>query len=151
AGPAWHGISRHGAATRTWAIAMNEAARASPQPSALGARSSMRRRSHDVAVVGAGIVGATLALKLARAGFDVALVEPRAPAPWHREDEVDLRVLALAPSAIELLDDVGVWPAIAAARTCAYRRMRVWDALAPGELNFDSADDGTAALGYIVE
>jgi 2-octaprenyl-3-methyl-6-methoxy-1,4-benzoquinol hydroxylase/2-octaprenylphenol hydroxylase len=29
--------------------------------------------------------------------------------------------------------------------------MRVWDALAPGGLSFDAADEGAAALGYIVE
>ncbi|HTI95745.1 MAG TPA: FAD-dependent oxidoreductase, partial [Rudaea sp.] len=35
----------------------------------------------DVAVVGAGMVGAALALALAREGFDVAVIEPRAPTP----------------------------------------------------------------------
>jgi len=29
--------------------------------------------------------------------------------------------------------------------------MHVWDALAPGSLTFDAADDGASALGYIVE
>jgi 2-octaprenyl-3-methyl-6-methoxy-1,4-benzoquinol hydroxylase/2-octaprenylphenol hydroxylase len=110
-----------------------------------------RRQTHDVAVVGAGMVGAALALKLAQAGFDVAVIEPRAPAPWRPEDEVDLRVVALASSSVGLLEGVGVWQAIRAARACAYRRMHVWDSLAPGELTFDSADDGAAALGYIVE
>ena len=110
-----------------------------------------RRAPHDVVIVGAGMVGAALALKLARAGFDVAVVESRAPAPWRAGDEVDLRVVALAPSAVRLLEDVGVWGEIAAARVGPYRRMRVWDALAPGELNFDAADDGAGALGYIVE
>jgi len=97
------------------------------------------------------MVGATLALKLARGGFDVAVVEPRPPPSWRGDDDVDLRVVALAPSSVRLLDDVGAWPAIAAARACAYRRMYVWDALAPGSLGFDSADDGIDALGWIVE
>ncbi len=106
---------------------------------------------HDVAVVGAGMVGAALALSLARDGFDVAMIEPRAPAPWRVQDEVDLRVVALAQSSVELLNSLDVWTAISSARACAYRRMRVWDGLAPGELGFDSADDGEAALGYIIE
>jgi 2-octaprenyl-3-methyl-6-methoxy-1,4-benzoquinol hydroxylase/2-octaprenylphenol hydroxylase len=128
---------------------MSTTAESRSRSSTLGTRS--RRNTHDVAIVGAGMVGATLALKLARDGFDVAVIEPRPPAPWRSEDDVDLRVVALAPSSVRLLDDVGAWPAIAAARACAYRRMRVWDALAPGSLGFDSADDGTDTLGWIVE
>ena len=105
----------------------------------------------DVAVVGAGMVGAALALALAREGFGVAVIEPRAPKSWNAQDEVDLRVVALAPSSVELLDRLDVWKEISAARAGAYRRMRVWDALAPGRLAFDAADEGRAALGWIVE
>jgi 2-octaprenyl-3-methyl-6-methoxy-1,4-benzoquinol hydroxylase/2-octaprenylphenol hydroxylase len=105
----------------------------------------------DVAVVGAGMVGAALALALAREGFDVTVIEPRAPKLWNAQDEVDLRVVALAPSSVELFDRLDVWKEIAAARANAYRRMRVWDALAPGQLAFDAADEGRAALGWIVE
>jgi len=110
-----------------------------------------RRGGCDVLVVGAGMVGAALALALARADFAVALIETKAPAPWRAEDELDLRVVALAPSAIDLLREVEAWPAIRAARASAYRRMRVWDAAAPGELTFDAADSGEPALGWIVE
>ena len=110
-----------------------------------------RRKIHDVAIVGAGMVGAALALNLAQRGFDVALIESRAPAPWRDADEIDLRVVALASSSVDLFARLDVWTAIASARASAYRRMRVWDALAPGSLNFDAADEGAAALGYIVE
>jgi 2-octaprenylphenol hydroxylase len=111
-----------------------------------------RRGAHDVVVVGAGMVGAALALALARDGFDVAVVEPRPPAPWRGEDDVDLRVVALAPSALELLQRVDVWTSIVESRACAYRTMRVWDALAPGALAFDAADErNESALGWIVE
>ena len=109
------------------------------------------RNIYDVAVVGAGMVGATLALALAREGFKVAVIEPRPPAAWCSEDEVDLRVVALAPSSVAALVHLDVWKSIASARAGAYRRMCVWDALAPGELGFDAADSGTATLGFIVE
>jgi len=110
-----------------------------------------RRGLHDVAIVGAGMVGAALALDLAKAGFDVALIEARAPAPWRLQDEIDLRVVALAPSSVDFLGRIGVWTSIAAARACGFGHMRVWDALAPGELHFDAADAGGATLGHIVE
>jgi 2-octaprenyl-3-methyl-6-methoxy-1,4-benzoquinol hydroxylase/2-octaprenylphenol hydroxylase len=109
------------------------------------------RNPHDVAIVGAGMVGAARARALAREGFDVAMIEPRAPAPWNAQDEVDLRVVALAPSSAELFGRLDIWNRISTARASAYRRMHVWDALAPGELNFDAADEGRAALGWIVE
>jgi len=110
-----------------------------------------RGQIHDVAVVGAGMVGAALALDLAVRGFDVAMIESRAPAPWRAADDVDLRVVALAPSSQALLAKLDTWPAIAAARASAYARMHVWDALAPGSLTFDAADQGVSALGHIVE
>jgi ubiquinone biosynthesis UbiH/UbiF/VisC/COQ6 family hydroxylase len=110
-----------------------------------------RRGVHDVAIVGAGMVGAALALELARAGFDVAVVEPRPPAAWSEKDDVDLRVVALAPSSALLFGSLDVWKSIVSARACAYRHMRVWDALAPGKLDFDAADHGESALGWIVE
>jgi 2-octaprenylphenol hydroxylase len=110
-----------------------------------------RRLGHDVAVVGAGMVGAALALGLARAGFDVVVVEPRPAAPWRVEDDVDLRVVALAPSSVSLFERLDVWTSISGARACPYRHMQVWDALAPGQLRFDAADHGIAALGHIVE
>ena len=111
----------------------------------------MTRNTHDIAVVGAGMVGAALALKLAREGFDVVVVEPRAPAPWSAADEVDLRVVALAPSSARLFAELGIWSELVAARVCAYQHMHVWDALVPGELNFNANEQGASALGWIVE
>lgn len=110
-----------------------------------------RRGDLDVIVVGAGASGGALALALARDGFSVALVEAREPAPCREADDVDLRVVALAPDARALLADLDVWTTIEAARVSPYRRMRVWDALAPGELAFDAAERGESALGWIVE
>ena len=111
----------------------------------------MSRALQDVAIVGAGMVGAALALDLAQRGFDVALVESRAPAAWSAADEVDLRVVALAPSSSGLLRRLEVWHDVESRRANAYARMHVWDALAPGSLSFDAADEGVAALGHIVE
>jgi 2-octaprenyl-3-methyl-6-methoxy-1,4-benzoquinol hydroxylase/2-octaprenylphenol hydroxylase len=110
-----------------------------------------RRGVLDAIVVGGGAIGAALALALARDGFAVTLVEARAPKPRRIEDDVDLRVVALAADARALLDDLGAWPAIESARVGPYRRMRVFDALVPGELRFDAADRGEASLGWIVE
>lgn len=112
---------------------------------------SARRPALDIAVAGGGMVGAACALALAQRGFSVALLEAREPAPWRAEAPEDLRVIALAPSSARLLDSLGVWRAIAAARVSPYRRMCVWDAESGAELTFDAARDGRAQLGWIVE
>lgn len=104
----------------------------------------------DVAVAGGGVVGAACALALAQAGLEVALVEPRPVARWLAE-RPDLRVYALAPDNAGLLDRLGVWPQVVAARVQPYRRMRVWDAAGGGELAFDAAAMARGELGWIVE
>lgn len=105
----------------------------------------------DVAVVGGGMVGAAAALALARAGFSIALLEARAPTAWSADDEVDLRVVGLAPSSLTLLDDLGVWPSIRVARAGPYAHMHVWDAESGAAIDFDASSEGRELLGYIVE
>lgn len=116
-------------------------------------RETPRRRAAmpDVAVVGGGMVGAATALALAQAGFDTVLLEARPPTPWQAQDEVDLRVVGLAPSSIALLEALGVWPSIHAARAAAYAHMHVWDAASGATIHFDAASEGRRELGYIVE
>lgn len=109
-----------------------------------------RRQPFDLVVVGAGIVGSTAALAAARDGLKVALVEAREPAPWQA-DAPDLRVVAFAPDNATLLDELGAWESVRAARAFPYRRMRVWDAAGGGELCFDADALGRAELGHIIE
>jgi len=121
--------------------------------SQLSVRGEARRRGPalDVAVVGGGMVGAAAALALAKAGFATALLEAREPAPWSAEQEVDLRVVGLAPSSIALLDELGVWASIREARSGPYAHMHVWDAESGASIHFDAANEGRDLLGHIVE
>ncbi|WP_355607591.1 UbiH/UbiF family hydroxylase [Xanthomonas cannabis] len=109
-----------------------------------------RRTPRDAVIVGGGVVGAACALALADAGLQVALVEGHEPAHWHA-DQPDLRVYAFAADNAALLDSLGVWSAVRAARVQPYRRMRVWDAGGGGELGFDADTLGREQLGWIVE
>lgn len=105
----------------------------------------------DIAVVGGGMVGAAAALALRRAGFSVALLEARPPSPWQSQDDMDLRVVGLAPSSIKLLDELDVWTSIRDARAAPYAHMHVWDADNGAAIDFNAADEGRDQLGYIVE
>lgn len=97
------------------------------------------------------MVGAAAALALARAGFRTALLEARGPSPWLAQNEVDLRVVGLAPSSINLLNEMDVWTSIREARSSPYAHMHVWDAESGAAISFDAASEGRQQLGHIVE
>ena len=69
-------------------------------------------REYDVAVVGAGMVGATAASLLARSGFSVAVIEPRVPVAFDSVADVGLRVSAISPGSARVLEQAGAWQAI---------------------------------------
>ena len=119
----------------------------------------MTDKTYDVVVGGAGIVGAALALSLARFAeepdakhsLQVALVEPKPAALPENNDEFDPRVVALNESSRLLLDELGVWLPIATTRACPYTHMQVRDSEGTGCIEFDSADIQQDNLGHIVE
>lgn len=111
----------------------------------------MRGLKFDVIVAGGGVVGATTALALQRAGFRVALVERNAPPAPFDASTYDPRVYALAPGSVRLLEDLGVWASMASQRVSPYTRMEVWDRSPVRTLAFDAAELAVPALGFIVE
>jgi 2-octaprenylphenol hydroxylase len=105
----------------------------------------------DAIVVGAGAVGATLALALARGNRRVALVDGR-PGPAERPgSEYGAFVVSLNLASIALLTRLGAWSAIDATRSSPYGGMALWDAGGGGQTRFDSADIGEPVLGHFVE
>ncbi len=109
------------------------------------------RYDADVLIIGGGMVGAALACALGRQGFDVHVVEARAPEPYAPDQPLDLRVSAVSLASQNLLEAVGAWRHVLASRAAPFRRMRVWDREGPGETDFDSRDIGEPFLGHIVE
>ena len=103
----------------------------------------MAEGPYDAIVVGAGLVGATAALALGRAGRRVALVDRRRPAAARGRLGFDVRTVALTPACFEFLA-VDVPDA-------RVRRMRVWEEEGTGHIEFDSAAVGCDALAHIVE
>lgn len=95
----------------------------------------------DVAIVGAGPVGATLAALIARAGLEVAIFEAR-PGP-----AADRRTLALSHASRELLDSAGGWPAEG---TTPIVSIHVSQQGGPGRTLIEAREHGLPALGYTV-
>jgi 2-octaprenyl-6-methoxyphenol hydroxylase len=103
---------------------------------------------HDLVIVGAGPVGATLALALVEGDFDAVALDARAEGAIGRGD----RALALSHGARLILERIGVWSAVAAAH----------DAVTPitaidvsqrggfGRVRLDAVEQALPALGYVV-
>lgn len=102
----------------------------------------------DVLILGGGLVGATLAVALARHGLSAITVDPADPAVTLAAG-FDGRASAVASASHRMLDAIGVAQRLAG-QGCAIRQIRVSDGLEPGALDFipDADDD---ALGTMYE
>ncbi|RJP69645.1 MAG: ubiquinone biosynthesis protein UbiH [Comamonadaceae bacterium] len=113
-------------------------------------RSGSARR-FDVAIRGAGVVGQTLALLLARDRLRVALVSP----PRGAQETPDVRAYAINAASRELLRSVRAWPEADPQDTrvppiTPVSAMQVWGDDG-GELQFSADDQGADALTWIVD
>lgn len=106
---------------------------------------------YDIAVVGGGMVGASLALAASQKGFRVALLERAEPPVDWPPGSHDLRVSALTRASQYILMNLGAWERMQTLGVNAYDRMRVWDRKGLGEISFAAADVGEPDLGHIVE
>jgi 2-polyprenylphenol 6-hydroxylase len=106
--------------------------------------------THDVAIVGGGIVGASLALSLVRAGLNVTLIEPGVPRPLPA-DGFDHRVYALSGRTRSFLERCGVWKRLALDRTSPIHDMHVFGDEAGSSLRFSAYRSEVPELAVIVE
>ncbi|WP_438970794.1 UbiH/UbiF/VisC/COQ6 family ubiquinone biosynthesis hydroxylase [Methylophaga sp.] len=105
----------------------------------------------DIAIVGGGMVGATLALALSKhADFRIALIEAHTPTQLNVDASYELRVSALTRSSESILQNLGVWQYLPEKRLSAFTDMKVWES-ADSEIHFNSADMGEPWLGHLLE
>jgi len=102
----------------------------------------------DVVIVGAGPVGATLALALADGDLDVLVLDARAAGETLRGD----RSLALSHGARLIFERIGVWGALAATPDAAtpITRINISQAGGFGAMELAADEQGVPALGYVV-
>ncbi|MCR6663058.1 MAG: 2-octaprenyl-6-methoxyphenyl hydroxylase [Luteimonas sp.] len=107
----------------------------------------MSAHDHDVAIVGGGLVGASLAIALDRAGVDTALIE--ATPPGAMPEVFDQRNLSFADATVNALEALGVMQKL---RTPpgSIARIHVSRAGDFGSVRLDAGDYGRAHFGKVV-
>ena len=104
---------------------------------------------YDIVIVGGGIVGLTMANCLLGSNLKIAVIERSEPTVVT--DEVSNRVSAINRAAIAIFQKTGVWQHMTAERLSVFQKMHVWDSTGVGQIDFDGAELGVPALGYIIE
>jgi ubiquinone biosynthesis UbiH/UbiF/VisC/COQ6 family hydroxylase len=104
---------------------------------------------YDIAVIGAGVVGAACALSLQQQGFSVALIDQRMldlpPSPLPQA-----RVSAINNTSYHLMKTLGAWNHLDVERLTPILAMKIYGA-DQSAIGFDAAEFGFSELGFILE
>ena len=111
-----------------------------------------RTPDYDVVIVGAGIVGLSLACRLLNQGLRIAILDknshPKISVP---SDDSNLRVSAITAGSQQMLETCQVWQKLAKTSLSPFQCMEVWEQASSSPLFFDAAETGQAYLGTIVK
>jgi 2-octaprenyl-6-methoxyphenol hydroxylase len=102
----------------------------------------------DIAIVGGGMVGATLGAALAPLGLRMALIEA-VPHDSGASPSFDERTTALSNGSRQILETLGVWPHVQSSAT-RIAKIHISDQGRFGFARIDAAEQGLAAMGYVV-
>lgn len=119
------------------------AALTAPQQTAASPSTTL---TYDIAIVGGGIAGATLACGLRNSGLAVVVIEAQPQAQALQRQ----RAYALSVLSSRIFAGLGVWEQLQA-RIAAFRQIRLSDADYPGVVGFTPPDLNTEELGYVGE
>jgi 2-octaprenyl-6-methoxyphenol hydroxylase len=102
----------------------------------------------EVAIIGGGMVGASLALALAAAGRRIVLIEAVSP-DSHVHQSFDERTTALGNASRRILEALGVWPGVAP-HCGVIRAIHVSDAGRLAFARLSAQEQGVDAFGFVV-
>lgn len=101
---------------------------------------------YDLAIVGGGIIGLTLACALKDSGLSIALIEAKP----YSVAAMKGQAYAVHLSSKLILEGIGIWDKILP-QIEFFRSVRLSDADYPGVVEFQPTDLGTDVLGYVAE
>lgn len=103
----------------------------------------------DIAIVGGGLAGASLAVALAPLGYDIRVIEAVAYKA-AAQPSYDDRTLAISHSSCRILSSIDLWESLEADAT-AIRKIYVTELKRPGRVVLDPAEMGLTEFGHVVE
>ncbi len=103
---------------------------------------------YDIVIAGGGMIGSSLALALAPLGLRIAVVEAVARRD-SQQPSFDDRSTALSRSTQRMFEAMGLWDEVKAA-SAPIKHIHVSDKGRFGFSHLDAAEQGVAALGYVV-
>ena len=106
-------------------------------------------KKHDAIIVGAGLVGMSMAVALARSGVNVVVLE-KTSINTQFQPEFDGRVSAISLGSQHILDNIGAWEFMRQ-HAEPILDIRVTDGATPFFLHYDHSEIGNDPFGYIVE
>jgi len=104
---------------------------------------------YDVAIIGGGLVGASLACALAPVGLRIALLEAVAPRA-QTQPSYDDRTLALSSSSCRILRGLGAWPGLQRNAT-PIREIHVSEQDVAGQVVLRPQELGLDLFGHVIE
>ncbi len=107
----------------------------------------------DVLIVGAGMVGLTLALAIRKSSSLKVAIADTSPVTEVGE-QPEVRVSAINIASKNIFANLGVWKNIENMRLQPYQQMHIWDKAGYGKLDFtldDVSDSHCQQLGWIIE
>ncbi|NOR20710.1 MAG: 2-octaprenyl-6-methoxyphenyl hydroxylase [Xanthomonadales bacterium] len=106
-------------------------------------------RKCDIAIVGGGLAGASLAIALAPLAYDIKVVEAVA-FKASEQPSYDDRTLAMSHSSCRILSTIGLWDHLQDDAT-AIRKIYVSALDRPGRVVLDAAEMDLSEFGHVIE
>src|SRR5688572_15761574 len=83
---------------------------------------------YDIVIVGAGVVGLTMALALSReANLKIALLDKQVLEPRWQKENMHARVSAISMISKNIFTALNVWDEIKQQRASEFKTIRIWD------------------------
>ncbi len=105
--------------------------------------------NYDIAIIGAGPAGLSFALSLRDSGLNIVIIEKQSRVDLANP-AIDGRDIALTHLSRKLMMKHGSWQRVGDSHISPIQRAEVIDGDSPYTLDFNTPDDGTDALGFLI-
>ncbi|MCK6418753.1 MAG: UbiH/UbiF/VisC/COQ6 family ubiquinone biosynthesis hydroxylase [Alphaproteobacteria bacterium] len=110
-------------------------------------RKKKHQQKYDVAIIGGGLSGLTMASMVGQAGINVVCIDGSDPTQTRKDD---LRTTAISYGSHLILKEAGIWQKLKQ-EACPIKSIDIRDGSSPTLLNFDCKDLDKPAFGWIVD